>query len=75
MALRRMKKFGWARELLLYKIHTVILDPAGFLVAMVQSTPSPLWGGIKGGGWEPQYRGSQHPLPTSPIKGEVPSGG
>ena len=37
-----------------------------------QSTPSPLWGGIKGGGGWPEYQGSRHPHPASPIKGEVP---
>jgi hypothetical protein len=39
-----------------------------------QSTPSPLRGGIKGGGREPGYCGSQHPLLASPVKGEVPRG-
>ena len=44
----------------------VILQPS------CQSTPSPLRGGIQGGGREPEYRGSQHPLPASPVEGEVP---
>src|SRR6218665_3889509 len=42
---------------------------------MFQSTPSPLRGGIKGGGREPGYRGSQHPPPTSPVQGGGPRGG
>jgi len=37
------------------------------LAVMVQSTPSPLRGEIKGG--------LSHPLLASPVKGEVPSGG
>ncbi len=44
------------------------------LSAMPQSTPSPLWGGIKGGGGLAAIWGLSHPLPASPIKGEVPSG-
>gem|GEM_PF-1248226 len=45
-----------------------------FSTAISQSTPSPLRGGIKGGGREPGYLGPEHPLPTSPVEGEVPSG-
>jgi hypothetical protein len=45
------------------------------LAVTLQSTPSPLRGGIKGGGREPGYRGSEHPLLASPVKGEVPRGG
>jgi len=37
-----------------------------------QSSPSPLWGGIKGGGFLATISGLPHPLPSSPIKGEVP---
>jgi hypothetical protein len=40
--------------------------------AIAQSTPSPLWGGIKGGGGLATISGLSHPLPASPIKGEVP---
>jgi hypothetical protein len=47
----------------------------GKIAAILQSTPSPLWGGIKGGGCLAPISGLSHPLPTSPIKGEVPSGG
>ena len=36
-----------------------------------QSTPSPLRGGIKGGGGKPGYRGFRHPLLASPVEGEV----
>ena len=39
--------------------------------AMSQSTPSPLRGGIKGGGRLAQISGLSHPLPTSPVEGEV----
>ena len=42
---------------------------------MAQSIPSPLWGGIKGGGGLAAVSGLPHPLPTSPIEGEVPPGG
>jgi hypothetical protein len=45
------------------------------MALMFQSTPSPLRGGIKGGGGYPGHRGFQHPLPTSPVEGEVPPGG
>jgi hypothetical protein len=45
---------------------------AGILTAIFQSTPSPLWGGIKGGGCLALISGLSHPLPSSPIKGEVP---
>jgi hypothetical protein len=34
----------------------------------------PLAGRVREGGVWPGYRGSQHPLPTSPVKGEVPPG-
>lgn len=45
------------------------------LFPMPQSTPSPLWGEIKGGGRLAGLSGLSHPLPPSPIKGEVPPGG
>jgi hypothetical protein len=47
------------------------------VVAMRQSTPSPLRGGIKGGGrLAPMFIvAKRHPHLTSPVKGEVPRGG
>jgi hypothetical protein len=39
---------------------------------MHPSTPSPLGGGIKGGGRLGLISGLSHPLPTSPVEGEVP---
>jgi hypothetical protein len=40
-----------------------------------QSTPSPSRGGIKGGGrLAPSTGACPHPLPTSPVEGEVLSG-
>ncbi len=42
------------------------------VIEMPQSTPSPLWGGIKGGGRLAPISGLSHPLPASPVKGEVP---
>jgi hypothetical protein len=44
---------------------------------MLQSTPSPSRGGIKGGGtFGPNpHGGSEHPHPTSPVKGEEPISG
>src|SRR5690606_33783791 len=43
----------------------------GMMAPIFHSTPSPSLGG-KDGGREPQCRGAQHPLPTSPSRGEVP---
>src|SRR5690606_6661917 len=40
-----------------------------------QSTPSPLRGGIKGGGRLATRSGLSHPLLASPVKGEVSPGG
>jgi len=42
---------------------------------LLQSTPSPLRGGIKGGGVLPRICGLSHPLPPSPVEGEVRPGG
>ena len=47
------------------------------LPLILPSSPSPSRGGIKGGGvFGPNvYRGSPHPLPASPVEGEVLFGG
>lgn len=40
----------------------------------VQSSPSPLWGGIKGGGESRAPHVLPHPTLTLPIKGREPRG-
>jgi len=36
---------------------------------ILQSSPSPLWGGIKGGGEPQAQRSLPHPTPALPIEG------
>ena len=42
------------------------------IVTEVPVVTLPLAGRVREGGDWPGYRGSQHPLPASPVEGEVP---
>ncbi|MCF1740850.1 cobaltochelatase subunit CobN [Paradevosia shaoguanensis] len=49
-------------------------DAAGLRTEHAQTSPSPLWGGNKGGGVPQAPNALPTPLPTSPARGEVPTG-